>query len=239
VKRVGPELKGWILQEYLEGPSYSIEVMGVADHYEALQVTEIVVDSRYDCNRVLAPAETPKSLNKWIKEIALTIARDIHLKGIMDVEVILNRGVPKVLEIDARLPSQTPTAVYESTGINMLELLRDIFVTGVMPRIPESRSPRGVVYEHVRASRRGLEFAGEHMMGQVASLEIVQDFFGADLGVTNFDSSSLPWVATLITTADTPRQAWLKRERVIGNIRRHLERPLGNRARSDAVLSKT
>jgi pyrrolysine biosynthesis protein PylC len=226
IKRVGSGLKRWILQEYVEGPSYSIEVLGLGGHYVALQVTELEMDDTYDCKRVLAPAEIPEPLDRQIRQIAITIAKSLHLKGIMDVEVILDHGgVPRVLEIDARLPSQTPTAVYESTGINMLELLGQIFVRDTMPVIPEIKALRGVVYEHVRASQKGLEFLGEHIMGEVDSLEIVHDFFGADVSLTNFNSSSFPWVATLITTGESREQAWLKRQQVIGNIKSYLERP--------------
>lgn len=218
IKRAGSELRGWILQEYVEGPSYSIEVLGSGGHYTALQVTELEMDEHYDCQRVLAPAEIPEWLDRQIKEMALIIAQSLHLKGIMDVEVILDKDVPKVLEIDARLPSQTPTVVYQSTGINMLELLRDIFVTGTMPVIPEVKASRGVVYEHVRFSPSGLEFLGEHIMGEADSLEVVPDFFGADIALTNFNLPSSPQVATLITAGESRKQAWLKREQAIENI---------------------
>jgi len=224
IKQVGSGLKRWILQEFVEGPSYSIEVLGLGGHYVALQVTELEMDSDYDCNRVLAPAEIPEPLDRQIKQIALIIAQSLHLKGIMDVEVILDHGgVPRVLEIDARLPSQTPTAVYESTGINMLELLRDVFVRDTMPIIPEIKALRGVVYEHIKASQNGLEFLGEHIMGEVDSLEIVHGFFGADVSLTNFNSSSFPWVATLITTGESREQAWLKRQQVVENIKSYLD----------------
>ncbi len=235
IKQVGSGLKHMILQEYVEGPSFSIEVLGLADHYVVLQVTELEMDSRYDCNRVLAPAEIPESLDKQIKEITLTIAQGLHLKGIMDVEVIIDRGVPKVLEIDARFPSQTPTVVSESMGINMLELVGDIFVTGTMPRIPEIKVPRGVVYEHIKVSQNGLEFLGEHIMGEVDSLEVVHDFFGADISVTNFNASPFSWVASLITTGESRDQAWLKRQQVIGNIITYLEIPPDCQNQSEVI----
>ena len=226
IKRVGSGLKHWILQEYVEGPSYSIEVLGLVGRYVALQVTELEMDGDYDCERVLAPAEIPEPLDRQIKEIALTIAKGLRLKGIMDVEVILDHGgVPRVLEIDARLPSQTPTAVYESTGINMLELLGHIFVGDTLPVIPEIKALRGVIYEHIKVSQDGLEFLGEHIIGEVDSLEIVHDFFGADVSLTNFNLSSFPWVATLITTGESREQAWLKRQQVIENIKSYLGRP--------------
>jgi pyrrolysine biosynthesis protein PylC len=229
IKKAGSELKGWILQEYLEGPSYSIEVLGLDSNYKSLQVTELGMDSYYDCNRVLAPAEIPVSLDKQIKEITITIARSLDLKGIMDVEFILDKeGCLKILEIDARLPSQTPTAVYKSAGINMLELISDIFVNGIMPTIPEMKLPAGVVYEHIKVWQNGLVFPGEHIMGEVDSLEIVSNFFGADISITNFNTSSFPWVATLIITGESRKQAWTKRQQVIENIRSYIEKPAGS-----------
>lgn len=218
IRHVGSQLGQWVLQEYVEGPSYSIEVLGGEGHYITLQVTELEMDEHYDCRRVIAPAGISESLDRQIKEMALTIAGGLNLIGVMDVEVIVDRGVPKVLEIDARLPSQTPTAVYKSIGINMLELLGDIFVIGTKPVIPEMKTAKGVVYEHIRVSRDGLQFQGEHIMGEVGSLKAVPDFFGADIALTNFEPSLFPWVATLIIVGENREQAWLKREQVIKNI---------------------
>jgi len=146
------------------------------------------------------------------------------LNGIMDVEVILHKGTLKVLEIDARFPSQTPTAVYESTGINMLALLADMFVKKEMPTVPKVERIRGVVYEHIKVSGNSIEFWGEHIMGEVDSLKVVHDFFGADVSLTNFNLSRFPWVATLIMIGESREQAWLKRCQVIENIKNYLER---------------
>jgi pyrrolysine biosynthesis protein PylC len=227
VRHTGSKLGQWVLQEYLEGPFYSIEVLGWEGHYITLQVTELEMDEHYDCRRVLAPAQISEPLDRQIKEMALTIAAGLDLTGIMDVEVIVSGGDIKVLEIDARLPSQTPTAVYKSTGVNMLELLRDIFVTGAKPVIPEVKTARVVVYENIRVSPDGLQFQGEHIMGEAGSLEAAPGFFGADIALTDFEPSSFPWVATLIIVGENREQAWLKRERVMENIEGFL---VGDRA---------
>jgi len=218
VRRTGPALEHWVLQEYLEGPSYSMEVLGHAGRYVALQVTELEMDRDYDCKRVVAPVEIPELLGRQLRKMSLAIARGLRLTGIMDVEFIVHEGTAKVLEIDARLPSQTPTAVYQSTGINMLELLGEIYVSDKAPVVPLVTALRGVIYEHVRVSPDGMEFRGEHIIGEVDSLELVPEFFGADLGLTNYRASVFPWVATLITTGDNLKQAWLKREQVISHI---------------------
>ena len=224
IRRVGSRLDHWILQECLEGPSYSVEVLGVAGHFTVLQTTELEMDEHYDCKRVLAPAEIPEPLDRQFKEIALTIAKSLHLNGIMDVEVILHKGALKVLEIDARFPSQTPTTVYESTGINVLALLTDMFVKKEMPTVSKVERIRGVVYEHIKVSENSLEFWGEHIMGEADSLKVVHDFFGADVSLTNFNLSRFPWVATLIMIGESREQAWLKRCQVIENIKNYLEK---------------
>jgi pyrrolysine biosynthesis protein PylC len=217
-------LDRWVMEEYLEGPSYSLEVFGFEGRFDVLQVTELKMDSLFDCKRVLAPARLSKSLEKGFKMIARTIAERLHLKGIMDVEVINHHGTWKVLEIDARLPSQTPIAVLKSTGINMLEILGGIFVKGALPPLLDDKPLRGVIYEQIRVSDKGIEVLGEHIMADAGPLKRVDQFFGADVALTNFEGGKLPWVATLIMTGKDRREAWLKRRDVIKTIRDDLER---------------
>ena len=209
----------WIIQEFLTGPSYSIEVIGVKDNFMSLQSTEIVVDSQYDCKRVLAPAGFSPAMNKKFEEIAVTIAGALNLNGIMDVEVIYHEGTLKVLEIDARLPSQTPTVVNKSTGINMLELLYDVFVKGNIPKIADVKHERGVVYEHIKVCPGILEVSGEHIMSNAGPLNFYEHFFGADEALTDFVPGHSSWVATLITTGNSREEAWNKRCLVIEDIR--------------------
>lgn len=213
------EPNNWVIQEFLAGPSYSLEVIGVKDNFVSLQSTEIVVDSQYDCKRVLAPAGLSSTMNKNFKEIAITIADALNLNGIMDVEVISHKGTLKVLEIDARLPSQTPTVVNQSTGINILELLHDVFVKGVIPTIPDVKYERGVVYEHIKVSPGILEVSGEHIMANAHPLKLYEHFFGADEALTDFAPGYFPWVAALIITGDSREEAWNRRCRVIEDIR--------------------
>jgi pyrrolysine biosynthesis protein PylC len=147
----------------------------------------------------------------------------------MDVEVILHNGELKVLEIDARLPSQTPTAVYRSTGINMLELLARFFVGVDGPGFPGSgENPgtgklqlpaKGVIYEHIRVTPGNLEFCGEHIMAEGGPLRLITGFFGADEAITDYSPGRNQWVATLIITAGDLAGAWEKRNQVIHDLR--------------------
>jgi len=211
----------WVIQEFLEGPSYSLEVFGFKGNFAVLQVTEIEVDTHYDCKRVRAPVKLSQKMNKEFKEIAITIAEALNLKGIMDIEVILHNDTLKVLEIDARLPSQTPTVVYKSTGINMLEFLYDIFVRGAIPTIPDIIYKKEVIYEHIKVSPGILEVLGEHIMANAGPLKVYEHFFGADEALTDFVPGCPEWVATLIITADTHKGVWDRRCKVIENIKDH------------------
>jgi pyrrolysine biosynthesis protein PylC len=220
----------WVLQEYLDGPCFSLEVVGYPGHYRALQVTDLEMDAGYDCKRVLAPTRLSPDQVERFEGISLDIAEAIRLKGLMDVEVILHNGQLKVVEIDARLPSQTPTSVYWSTGINMLELLALIFsVPPVSPVSPVAKQKKGkknkvpgkgVVYEHIRVSHGTVDVCGEHIMVEAGPLHLLVDFFGADEALTNYVPGRDCWEATLIIAAAGRGEAKEKRDRVIETIQR-------------------
>ena len=212
--------ENWIIQEFLEGPSYSLEVVGVNGNYYSLQPTIIEVDTMFDCKRVIAPASLSEALENRFTEIALAVAEAINLKGIMDIEVILHKNELKILEIDARLPSQTPTAVLKSTGINMLELLYDIFNKGKISVIPTIGDEKPVIYEHIRVSPNTLKVSGEHIISEARPLRYQTDFFGADEALTDFDPDHRIWVATLILTGRTQTEVVQKHHRVLETIRR-------------------
>jgi pyrrolysine biosynthesis protein PylC len=216
----GIDLQDWVIQEFLEGPSFSLEVLGSSKGYQTFQVTDLEMDNRYDCKRVLAPTVLPESQIKAFEDTALAIARRLDLRGIMDVEVILHNGRLKILEIDARIPSQTPTVVYLSTGINLLEGMRDAFA-GNPQRLGRTATDfRGVIYEHIHVSPGRLEVSGEHVMSEAGPLQFLQGFFGADEALSNYQPGRPDWVATVINVDETRDRARAKRDQVIEQIKR-------------------
>ncbi len=126
-----------VAQQYLEGPQFSIEVVGMPGQHVSLCVTDLHMDRDHDCKRVVVPTRLSYDRVKQLETTALALAEAIDLKGIMDLEVILHDGDLKLLEIDARFPSQTPMAVYWATGINMVQLLAEQFVPGRLARKEE------------------------------------------------------------------------------------------------------
>ncbi len=211
-------LRQMVTQEYLEGPSYSIEIIGSPGNYTPLQVTELQMDSDYGCKRVLAPSGLEPTLVIEFEQMAIRIAERIQLKGLMDVEVILHDGQLKTLEIDARLPSQTPTAVFQSTGINMVKLLAELFLTGKM-NINHINQPQTTIYEHIKVIRNHIEAMGEHIMSGIGPLKLCQGLFGADEVITNFHPDLNEWVATLIVKGKNMEEVLAKKQQTYDNIR--------------------
>ncbi|MDT8378736.1 MAG: 3-methylornithine--L-lysine ligase PylC [Desulfotignum sp.] len=218
-----------LAQQYLTGSQFSIEVVGVPGRHNTLCVTELHMDRDHDCKRVTAPTRLSSRLVLKLEEMAMTLAEAIGLKGIMDLEVILDQGDLKLLEIDARFPSQTPMAVYWATGINMVQLLAEAFVPGhglpddgleqdrlysvarkeakpdpILETAAGQTPDPWVVVEHIQAGPHRIRFLGEHIMGGAGPLHLAPGFFGCREAVTNFRPDRPCWVGTLVFCADSP-----------------------------------
>ena len=214
----GPPPQAWVLEEFVDGSQHSLEVIGRPGNYRALQVTDLYVDEEFDCERVVAPSNLPSNLIAAFEELSLRIAGALKLNGIMDVEVILSGGELKILEIDARLPSQTPTAVYWSTDQNLVALLGNLYAAPESGFPPIGSALRGSVYEHIQVSGDRLKVSGEHIMTEGGPLDLLRGFFGADEAITNFGPQKSSWVATLIFSGVDRREACERRNRCIEEI---------------------
>jgi pyrrolysine biosynthesis protein PylC len=236
LREISENRNGWLIQEYLEGPSYSLEVIGWKGSFSCIQVTKIEVDGTYDCKRVTAPSGLPGDLEKELKKTSVKIAGGLDLYGIMDIEVIHSNTGLKILEIDARLPSQTPTVVYHSTGINMVEMLAGVFCENVMPDVPEVKNEKPVIFEHVKACFGQLESGGEHIMSEAGAVKCIENFFGADEAVTDYKPGSTNWAATLIIKENSPDDAWKKRSSVLKDLTKTLNLTISNELKEKYIF---
>ncbi len=190
-----------VVQQYLEGKSYSIEVIGNGTQWVPYQVTEIKIDAHYDCNRVDAGLDLPPEATAQMVQIGNDLGKHLGICGIFDVETVWCDGQMYVLEIDARLPSQTPTAVYYSSGVNLLEVLYLAVQGKPLPSYqPQREAP--VIFAHVLVdtTQKTVQFLGEHVMGQHGALQ-VQSNFGQTTQAITSDRNQPQWVATLICTS--------------------------------------
>jgi pyrrolysine biosynthesis protein PylC len=182
------------------------------------------MDASYDCKRVRAPAPVSAELAREMERLAAGLAGALGLRGLMDLEVILHDGRLKLLEIDARLPSQTPIAVLWSTGYNMVEALGALALGspgGAPPTpLPPAAAWRAAVLEHVHAAGNLLEVSGEHVLARRGPLRVERDFFGADEAITDRVPGRSDWVATLLCSGQDAGQAWRRRCDAVQAIRR-------------------
>ena len=204
----------WVAQEYLEGRAYSIEIIGFPGMYRTYGITEIHVADDYDCKMVTTPWDISEALKTEFSDIAYTIGEAMGLRGIMDVEAIESNGRLKVLEIDARFPSQTPIVVFYSTGVNLLSELAGIMLNGKHNEKSE-RIRRYASIEHFLIDDSGVHSMGEGIMNDGGSLFLKENFFGADTAITDFDGKKLTWRGTFINTAGTEEEMALRRRKML------------------------
>lgn len=203
----------WVVQEYLEGKSYSIEVIGRPGNYRTDEITEIHMDQGYDCRMVTCPCPEIAARAKVFRRMALQLAELVNLHGIMDVEVIDDQGEFKTLEIDARIPSQTPAAVFHSTGQNLVEELAWLTLYGEFPAKREETPLRCSAYEHYLMNEAGVFSLGEHIMGEARPLTFYAEAFGADEVLCDYDPQETAWRGIFINAADTFAALEQKRQR--------------------------
>ena len=108
-----------VIQEFVHGKSISIEVIGNGTSARSYITTEVVLDRNYDCKQVLChPGILSEEEDTRFGLCAKMTAEDMGLNGLMDMEAIDTPNGFRVLEIDARIPSQTPACILAGTGIN-------------------------------------------------------------------------------------------------------------------------
>ncbi|MEG0392525.1 MAG: 3-methylornithine--L-lysine ligase PylC, partial [Anaerovoracaceae bacterium] len=203
----------YIVQEYLEGPSYSIEVIGKPGNYRTYEVTKIHMDEGYDCKMVTSPCDITKEQAEAFEQMAKKLAEILALHGIMDLEVIDHKGEFKLLEIDARVPSQTPTAVYHTSGMNLIQELYDLFCFGEFKQEYQEEKSYAA-FEHYLLVEGNLHGEGEHIMTQGGVLRYLEGAYGAEEVITDDEEGRKESRFTLINKAKTEEELNKKREEV-------------------------
>jgi pyrrolysine biosynthesis protein PylC len=205
-----------IVQEFVSGKSVSIEVIGNGSTARSYVTTEVVLDSNYDCKMVVCePGILSKEDDEQFAKIGRDVAESIKLRALMDVEAICTKNGLRVLEIDSRIPSQTPAAVWAATDINLVQELAFSALekdTGVKNRGECS------AYEHFVVEYGSLITCGEKNFGHVEEPRTEERFFGADEAITDYMPGKEVWRATVINSGRTPNDVLEKRKRFIMNV---------------------
>ena len=205
-----------IIQEFVSGKSVSIEVVGNGETATSFVTTEVILDYNYDCKMVeCGPNILSPEDDELFKEIGKKTAEAINLKGLMDVEAIYTKKGLRVLEIDARIPSQTPAAIWAATDINILEELAFSFLGKSTGRAGRNECS---VYEHYVVEHGRLTTCGEKKFGKVKEPRFEERFFGADDAITDYTPGKDCWRATVMTKGKTPADVLEKRKKFISNV---------------------
>ncbi|MGM0770920.1 MAG: 3-methylornithine--L-lysine ligase PylC [Halobacteriota archaeon] len=197
-----------MIEEYLEGDVVSLEIIGDGQHFAVIKETKVHIDDTYDCHMI-----TPIEHDPEFRRIAYDIAANLNLKGIMDVEAITSDRGLKILEIDARFPSQTPTAVYHSSGINLVEMLMQAFNESV-DEVEKAPEKGYCIFEHLSLRDGELVPVGEHVL----SMGNTYNHFHEEDGLEIFKSEGKQTVFTLISKGMNEDAAQLARNRGIEHI---------------------
>ncbi|MDN5356932.1 MAG: 3-methylornithine--L-lysine ligase PylC [Candidatus Methanomethylophilaceae archaeon] len=206
-----------IVQEFVSGRSISIEAIGDGEKARAYVTTEVVLDRKYDCKMVRCnPNIISHEEDEMFRDVCRKTAELMHLKALMDMEAIDTPRGLRVLEIDARIPSQTPAAIDAGSGINLLKELVDC----AMGRAPSGKDARRAgVYEHYVFRNGILSTSGEKEFGHIRNPRICAGLFGSDRMITDYEPGKAEWHATVITEgrdeADADRKRMAVRERMI------------------------
>ncbi|MDR0791163.1 MAG: 3-methylornithine--L-lysine ligase PylC [Methanomassiliicoccaceae archaeon] len=201
-----------VIQEFVSGKSVSMEVIGNGRKFRSFATTEIIVSENYDCKRVkCSPGILTSEKEEELKTISEKLAESLNLKALMDVEAIDTAKGLRILEIDARIPSQTPAAVLAATGVNILKEWVEPTSGGTCTRGASS-------YEHFVIRYGKMMTCGEKEFAKVRNPKIVRGLFGSDEMITDYESGANIWRCTMINGAGSEEALEKKRERCIDSI---------------------
>ena len=205
-----------VIQEFVHGRSMSIEVIGDGERARSFVTTEVVLDHNYDCKMVRCfPGLLSDEEEELFGRIGRDVAEAIGLKALMDVEAIDTPKGLRVLEIDARIPSQTPAAIWTGTGINLLE---ELVASRTGKEAGRAGSGRSGIYWHLYQKDGVLRTNGEKEFGHVLEPRMEQGLFGSDDSISDYEPGSRDWHGTFMVSGDTPEEAEARRESVINRI---------------------
>ena len=210
VESMGQEV---VIQEFVHGRSLSMEVIGDGRTARSYVVTEVVLDGGYDCKEVRCfPGMLSPEDEEGFRGCSKRTAERLGLRGLMDVEAIQTPKGLRYLEIDARIPSQTPAAILTATGIN---LLRQLVESRLGQWTEASNCGGSGIYWHLHFKDGVLETTGEKEFSHVRSPRMESGLFGSDDSISDYSPGAEEWHGTFMVSGATPDEAEDRRLSVI------------------------
>ncbi len=110
---------GFVAQEELDGPVWSVAVIGAPGQYTVYPPARLTFQGR---RRTAAHCEEPEAAQA-LENTTRAAAEAVAVRGILEVEAMHSHGTWRVTDLNARLPLFTPDALLEAKGVNLLSLL--------------------------------------------------------------------------------------------------------------------
>ncbi|MEN3024954.1 MAG: 3-methylornithine--L-lysine ligase PylC [Candidatus Methanosuratincola petrocarbonis] len=205
----------FLVQEYALGYFLSLELLGHEGVPLPLQVTCLEFDEDYGCKRVVVPwPYKHETINETVV-LGEKLVRALSLTGLTDIQVVVREKCVEIIEANARLPSQTPTTVYYSSGANIVELLVRLFEKRKLPNY-QPKNEKAVIYQHIIIKDGKLSVAAEHRLSDATGMRIEKGFYGLDEALTNLSSKG--GAATLIVSDNSIKSAKERMETAVNTI---------------------
>lgn len=210
-----------IVEEYLQGPEFSIEIMVVNGEIHVLQITDKLTTGAPHFVEMghSQPTVQPEEQQKNLKDLAERAVKAVGIQeGPAHVEMILTKTGPKMVELGARMGGDCITThlVPLSTGVDMIEATINISC-GTRPDI-EEKWHKGAAIRYLNAPEgvlravNGVEEARE--IPGVQEVTIVKEI---GMQITEI-GSSVDRVGFVVAHANTAADAIKLCEEAIGKI---------------------
>jgi len=191
-----------LVQRYVEGEHWSMEAIRSENSTRTYVPTILEFDRDYSCCRVVVPERFQPDIAGKLVAVAEQVAEGICLSGLMDVQCIRAADGFYLLEVNARLPSQTPMAVFHAGGVNLLCELVETRGSG--------RVERAVLLEHVEVRNHKVSVRGESVISTAGPLKEEPGRWGTETTLTDIHGGE--GVATLVFTGSSLKK--IERRRV-------------------------
>ena len=215
-----------ILEEYLEGPEFSVEVMVVDGEPIVLQITDKLTTGAPHFVEMghSQPTRQPKEIQERIKDLAVRACRAVGIHvGPAHVELILTKKGPVMVELGARMGGDCITThlVPLSTGIDMVGAAIKL-ANGMHPDLTPKQN-RGSAIRYFRTAPgilRSIE--GVEKAKTVPGVKEISFVYKIGDEIREVDSST-DRIGFVIAEAATAQEAIEVCERAMGMITVHVE----------------
>ena len=215
-----------VVEEFMQGPEVSVEILAVKGEYHVLQVTDKLTTGAPHFVEIghSQPSRLPKADVDAIKNLAIQAAKAVGIEnGPGHAEIILTKDGPKMVEIGARMGGGCITThlVPLSTGIDMTEATIRTAL-GDIPKVEPKHCRGAAIRFIIPPIGKITKISGDQEARNIPGVEEVQlqCKVGQTVGELESGASRIGYV---IAQADTPENAISICEKALKMIKIYVE----------------